>query len=81
MTQTLSIVNFTVKSSYVDGVGSLKHPTEEVKLTETSLGRLRLLASNTLLLVTFSIYTHIFDYPLNYYDDISLNYCDDMVII
>ncbi len=50
------MVNFTIKSSDVDGFGSLKHPTEEVKLTE-SLGRLGLLASNALLLVTFSLYT------------------------
>ncbi len=54
----LAMVNFTMKSSDVDGFGSLKFPTEEVKLTETSLGRLGLLASNILLLVKFSIYTH-----------------------
>ncbi len=59
------MVNFTIKASEGDGVGSPKLPTEEVKLTETSLGRLGLLVSNTLLLVTLSIHFKklVFDLP------------------
>ncbi len=51
------MVNFTKKVGELDGFGSLILPAEEVKLTETSLGRLGLLASNTLLLVTLSKYS------------------------
>ncbi len=50
-------VNLTIKASDVDRFGSLKLPIEEGKLIETSLGRLGLQASKTLLPVTFSIYT------------------------
>ncbi len=51
------MVNFTIKSSDVDGFGSLKLPIEKGKLTKTSLGRHGLLARNTLLLVTLSIHS------------------------
>ncbi len=49
------MVKFTINTSEVNGFDSLKLPIEEVKLTETSLGRLRLLAIIPLLLVTLFI--------------------------
>ncbi len=50
-----AMVNFTIKVSEVDAFGSLILPTEEVKVTKTSLGRLGLLVSNILLLVNLYI--------------------------
>ncbi len=49
------MVKFTINTSEVNGFDSLKLPTEEVKLTEISLGRLGLLAIIPLLLVTLFI--------------------------
>ncbi len=58
------MVNFTIKANEVDGFGSLILPTEEVKLTKASLGRLGLLAITHcyLSLYLYTIITKIFHF-------------------